>query len=237
MTLCQTNYVTDTRVLQTFQCVKLNDQSQHFHVLNRGTTMRIKQEEKFDEKYYERFYHNTLTQVASPEQNWRASALVMAWMKHLDVKISDVIEFGCGTGHVREVVQEHYPDASYLGVEISVYACEQYGWTQGNIEDFNAGMGFDLVVCRDVLQYLDDARAEQAIANLTRHTRYALWFDALTQEDWDHHCDRERTDGEAHLREANWYRDKLKEEFWNIGGGVFIKRCSGLVIYALERAA
>jgi hypothetical protein len=50
------------------------------------------------------------------------------------------------------------------------------------------------VICYDVLQYLKPAQARQAIANLARVCRGALYFGALPLEDWRDNCDQGRTD-------------------------------------------
>jgi len=53
---------------------------------------------------------------------------------------------------------------------------------------------FDLVVCYDVMQYLDDRTAARAITSLGRLTRGLLYISALTARDWRENCDRTRTD-------------------------------------------
>ncbi len=62
-----------------------------------------------------------------------------------------------------------------------------------------------------------------------------LYLGVLTKEDWDQNCDRARTDGEAYLREAEWYRARLDRWFVNVGGGVFLQRNSGTILWELER--
>jgi hypothetical protein len=56
----------------------------------------------------------------------------------------------------------------------------------------------------------------------------------LTAEDWRDNCDRRATDGNVHLRPARWYRRRLERHFRVCGGGVFLHRDSGAVLYALE---
>ena len=49
-----------------------------------------------------------------------------------------------------------FPRARYTGLEVSPYLCERYGWEQGSLVDLDSSSRpFDLVVCYDVLQYLD----------------------------------------------------------------------------------
>ena len=82
----------------------------------------------------------------------------------------------------------------------------------------------DLVVCYDVLQYLDDREAARAIANFKRLTRAALYVSALTREDWREHCDRTLTDRAVHLRAGDWYRRRLARDFRYLGFGVWLRK-------------
>jgi O-methyltransferase involved in polyketide biosynthesis len=91
-----------------------------------------------------------------------------------------------------------------------------------------------LVICKGVLQYLDRAEAERALANLAELCRGCLYLEALTREDWNDACDRERTDGEVYLRPASFYRTHLRKQFRSAGAGVFVHERSPAVLYALE---
>jgi len=93
---------------------------------------------------------------------------------------------------------------------------------------------FDLVICQGVLQYLDDRTAARALANLARWTDGVLFLEALTRRDWRENCDRERTDGDVHLRDGAWYRRRLARHFQRCGGGVFVARAAGCSLFELE---
>ena len=60
----------------------------------------------------------------------------------------------------------------------------------GPLQSLRMRERFELVICYDVLQYLEPAQARQAIANLARVCRGALYFGALTREDWRDNCDQ-----------------------------------------------
>jgi hypothetical protein len=94
----------------------------------------------------------------------------------------------------------------------------------------------DLVVCYDVLQYLDDRDAARALLNLHRLTRAALYVSALTREDWRENCDRQRSDGNVHLRSGQWYRRRLKRNFNHLGCGVWLRKDLTALQWDLERA-
>jgi trans-aconitate methyltransferase len=185
---------------------------------------------RFDASYYERFY-DELGIASGVETLVR---FVCAYLDHLDVEVHELLDFGCGQGLWRTPLLRAYPDARYVGVELSEHACATWGWTRGSVVDFTRKRKADLVICQGVLQYLDDDDARAAIHNLARHTRGALYLEVLTQEDWDHNCDRAATDGDVHLRATDWYRALLAEHFRNCGGGVFIPRDSSVVMFEIE---
>jgi hypothetical protein len=93
----------------------------------------------------------------------------------------------------------------------------------------------DLVVCYDVLQYLDDREAGRAIANLPKLTRAAIYLSALTREDWRENCDRTRTDRAVHLRPGDWYRRRLRRRFSYVGFGVWLRKDVTAILWDLER--
>ena len=95
---------------------------------------------------------------------------------------------------------------------------------------------FDLVVCYDVLQYLTDAEAARAIANLGRLCRGALFLHAPTREDWQRNADRSCSDEDIHLRPTDWYRTRLARRFRHAGFGLYVRRNVPLVQWELARA-
>lgn len=191
---------------------------------------------KFDAAYYERYYRDPRTRVADADVTRRLAAFVCAYLRHLDLKVRRVLDLGCGVGHWRDALADELPRARYQGVEFSEYLCEEHGWEQGSVVDYESDRPFDLVVCQGVLQYLTDRQAAQAIDNLASLCSGALWLEALTKEDWEENCDQRRTDGAVHLRPAAWYRRRLARHFDNAGGGLFVPRQGLVTLYELERA-
>ena len=186
---------------------------------------------RFDKAYFDRYYLNPATAAATVRDAEIEADFVAAFLKHLDIEVRTIIDLGCGIGRLLKALAKRYPNAAPLGVDGSRHACETYGWKHGVLPDFAPNSSYDLVVCRDVLAYLDDADAAASIETLADAAGAALFFGALTIEDIAL-CDPERTDADVHLRPSAWYRRRLMEHFEPVGGGVWAEeagRCVDLV--------
>jgi len=191
----------------------------------------------FDEAYYQRFYVDPKTRAMGPQAFTRLGDYVCSALRYLEQPVKRVLDLGCGLGQWRNAIERHFPKASYRGVEVSGYLCAKFGWQEGSVIDYRSRWPFDLVICSDVLQYLDETEARAAIDNLGRLCRGVMYFGALTELDWHENCDQTRTDSIGYLRTGDWYRQHLAERFDNIGGGLFVSHRSPIVLYELETLA
>ncbi|NDF85284.1 MAG: class I SAM-dependent methyltransferase [Gammaproteobacteria bacterium] len=204
--------------------------------MTRANATRSGDESRFDREYYRRFYRDGRTSVTSRAEMTARAQLIAAYTKHIGCPVSSMLDAGCGLGLMREPLLRALPGATYVGLEYSEYLCQRYGWIQGSIADFESRQPFDLVVCFDVLQYLDEADAARAIRNLARLCRGVLFFSALTRRDWRENADQSRTDRQVAMRTARWYRERLARHFRQIGAGFWIRRGAPLVTWELESA-
>ena len=188
----------------------------------------------FDAKYYQRYYFDRRTAVASRAEMRARARLIAAMTAHAGLPVRRILEAGCGTGMLRSALRRLLPRAQYTGLETSEYLCERYGWQHGRIEQYRTRAPFDLVVCYDVLQYLDDRAAARALANFGRLCRGVLYFSALTRHDLKHNADPARTDANVHLRSAHWYRTRLRRQFREAGLGFWLRRGAPLTLWELE---
>ncbi len=189
---------------------------------------------KFDRDYYRRFYYDPTTAVANRGEMAARARLIAAMTEHAGVPVRRILEAGCGTGLLRSTLKRLLPRARYTGLETSEYLCDRYGWAHGRIERYTARAPFDLVICYDVLQYLDDRAAVRALANFGRLCRGVLYFSALTSHDLKHNADPERTDTHVHLRSAQWYRKRLRRQFREAGLGFWLRRGAPITLWELE---
>ena len=189
----------------------------------------------FDADFYQRYYVDPDTRVASRADTVRLGRFICGFTAYLGFTVKRVLDAGCGLGHLRGPVREFFPRARYVGLETSEYLCRRYGWKRESIADYAPKQPFDLVFCHDVLQYLPEREAISALANLARLSRGALYFSVLTAEDWRRNADRSKTDSGVHLRPADWYRRRLLRRFRPLGGGLLVRRGFDPLLWELEK--
>ncbi|HKT75043.1 MAG TPA: class I SAM-dependent methyltransferase [Steroidobacteraceae bacterium] len=188
----------------------------------------------FDRHYYQRFYYDPRTAVTTRHEMRARARLIAAYCRHAGLPVRSILDAGCGTGLLRSPLLRALPEATYTGLDPSEYLCHRYGWQHGHLEDHRVAKPFDLVICYDVLQYLDTRAATRALANLAKLCRGILYFTALTRHDWEHNCDRQRTDRDVHLRSGRWYRQQLRRAFNEVGVGFWLRRGAPLTVWELE---
>ncbi len=186
----------------------------------------------FDAAYYQRYYHNPKTRAVSPEEQQRQATFIAAYLRYLAVEVSSILDIGCGIGTFLQQFKNEFPDASRHGVEFSTYLCEHYGWQHGSVVDVDTAPA-DLVVCNDVLAYLDKNACAQAIQHLAELAQSALYLSVMTSEDMAI-VDTEHSDMQQQPRSFRWYRKHLDPHFQSVGGGLFIKKPLTVSLWRLE---
>ncbi len=190
---------------------------------------------QFDAAFFARYYGDPETRVADDGDAATLAALVAGAVHYTGVKVRSILDAGCGVGLLRAPLLAAFPGASYVGLEASEYLCAQHGWVQGSLADYAPRRRYDLVVCHDVLQYLDDRSAARSLARLAALCDGMLYFSALTKRDARQVADRARSDFDVHLRDGDWYRRRLRRGFRHLGFGVHLSRDYEPVEWELER--
>jgi SAM-dependent methyltransferase len=201
-----------------------------------ATSMRNRAAAKntFDAAYYRRFYRDARTRVASREELRLQATFAATFIRRLDIPVKKILDAGCGLGLMRAPLLRAFPEAKYLGVEVSEYLCQRYGWTHASLSEFNTHERFDVVICLDVVQYFDDRTAACVLENLARWCRGALYFFVPTTEDWDDGVDQQVSDTNVYVRSAQWYRQRLRKHFRHLGQGLLLKRDVPVVQWAIQ---
>lgn len=190
---------------------------------------------KFDAAYYRRYYLDPRTRAVSQREMDLQGQLLAAQLRRLGLPVRRILDAGCGLGLLRRSLQTAFPRAKYVGLEVSRYLCKRLGWIEGSVVDFESRVPFDLVICHDVPQYLDDRAAARAVRNLAALCCGALYFHVPTEEDRRENIDPAGTDTNVYWRPANWYRQRLRRDFVHTGLGLHVRRDVPLVQWTLEQ--
>ena len=196
--------------------------------------MQRKAVRAFDRAYFNKYYFSPATRVTTRAEMKIRADLIAAVLKHAQVPVRSILDAGCGLGLMRAGFKAALPKARYTGLEASAYLCRRYQWVQDSIAAYRPSRPFDLLVCYDVMQYLDDPDAARAVANFARLTCAGLYFSALTLADWRNNCDRSLTDSNVHLRSGDWYRRRLRKNFRYLGFGVWVRKNVTVIRWDLE---
>ena len=189
----------------------------------------------FDSAYFRKYYFDVATRVTTAAEMRSRAQLIAAILRHASVPVRSILDAGCGIGLLRKAFAKVLPRARYVGLESSEYLCARYQWEKGSVTDYAPRLPSDLVVCYDVLQYLDDRGASRAIANFAKLSNAAVYVSALTREDWRANCDRQLTDRSVHLRPGDWYRRRLRRRFNYLGFGVWLRNDATAILWDMER--
>lgn len=189
---------------------------------------------RFDAAYYRRFYGaNGVHDAASIAHLAAAVHGMCAWW---GVEPRSVLDVGAGPGLWRDWYREHHPSVRVTSVDVSEYACAQWGHERRDIATWRPARPSDLVICHGVLHYLADSDATSAIEHLAAATRYVLYLEAPTARDLAEVVDPERTDMDTHARSGAWYHRRLDPHFRQAGAGLWVRRDT-VPLFELEAAA
>lgn len=191
---------------------------------------------RFDPSFYARFYLNPRTRVTSRAEMAERARTIATLVRHLSIPVRRILDAGCGLGWMRAPLCRDFPNARYVGLEVSEHLCERHGWTWASLANYRARAPFDLIICYDVMQYLPEVEARRAMRNLARLCRGALYFHAPTREDWRDNADLTCSDKNIHLRAADWYRSRLARSFHHAGFGLYVRRGAPFLQWELEKA-
>lgn len=196
--------------------------------------------ERFDRAYFDRWYRSPRRRVATAAEVRRRAALAVGtaeWL--LGRPLRSVLDVGCGEGMWRAAVLALRPRARWDGVDASEYVVRRFGrargirrGTIGTLRSVGLLARYDLVVCADVLHYVDDeelARGLRAIRTLTAGVAYLPLF---TSED-----EIEGDVGAVRPRGRRWYLARFRRAGLRpCGLGFYAPPGTAATLASLERA-
>jgi SAM-dependent methyltransferase len=171
---------------------------------------------QYDQAYFERWYRDPALKdqaIGGTARLARKVAMAVATAEyHLERPIRTVLDIGCGEGVWRAPLLKLRPKISYLGFDNSQYAIERFGPRRNlhyarfaDFEHLRPCAPVDLLVCSDVLHYLDTRELDRGLPSLAELCQGVAFLETFTREDG--------IDGDTHgfkRRPAKFYRQRLE---------------------------
>jgi len=164
---------------------------------------------KYDEAYFDRWYRGRARIGAEPDVRRKVAMAVSIAEFFLRRTIRNAIDIGCGEAPWFVHLRDLRPKVRYVGYDPGDYAVAEFGASRnvrrgafGDVGSLKIRERFDLVICADVLHYLQDDEIVRGLPALVRLMRGAAFLEVLTRED-----DVVGDTVGLMRRPASWYRD------------------------------
>ncbi|GAB4184476.1 MAG: class I SAM-dependent methyltransferase [Wenzhouxiangellaceae bacterium] len=176
---------------------------------------------QYDERYFQRWYHDPDSEQDLQHELQRKVALALAVSEYyLGRPVESVLDVGCGEGSWRAPLLALRPGLDYRGVDASEYAVARYGaernlhWVSfGQLAEVRFGPPVDLLVCADVMYYLSSRELRRGLSGFAELCDGVAFMEVCCAED-----DVAGDDEEYHPRSARWYRKTFREFGWTACG-------------------
>jgi len=157
--------------------------------MNRPPTNRTDAPKRYDRAYFDRWYRREGIHDRAGLARKIAVAVSVAEY-HLGRPVRTVLDIGAGEGAWRAPLMRLRPGIAYLGFDNSAYAVERYGRSRNlhfaEFADFAqlrpCGPA-DLLVCSDVLHYLETADIRRGLPGLAALCGGIAYLEAWTRDD------------------------------------------------------
>lgn len=192
----------------------------------------------YNRAYFDRWYRRE--GMGDAKRLARKVALAVAMAEyHLERPIRSVLDIGCGEGAWRTPLLKLRPRLDYLGFDASEYAVRRYSGSRnihyarfGDFEYLRPCPPADLLVCSDVLHYLDTRELNRGLPGLADLCGGVAFIEMFAKEDA-----AIGDEDEFHARPASFYRRKLADAgFVQIGSHGWLSPALAGHATALEHA-
>ncbi|HVZ49172.1 MAG TPA: class I SAM-dependent methyltransferase [Gemmatimonadaceae bacterium] len=145
----------------------------------------------YDQAYFDRWYRDPRRRIATPADITRKARLVVGVAESLLQRpVRSALDIGCGEGAWRRVLQGIRPGLRYVGVDSSAYVVSRFGasrgiryGTFGTLATADLAGPFDLVICCDMLQYVEAAELSRGLASVAGLLGGVAYLEAYTTSD------------------------------------------------------
>jgi SAM-dependent methyltransferase len=145
----------------------------------------------YDKPYFDRFYRHPTDRVSTKTGLERKVRLAVGVAEFLMARpVRTVLDIGCGEAPWHSVLRRMRPEVRYLGIDSSEYVVERFGATRNikrgdvaHLDRLRLPRRVDLVVCADVLQYVDTKTVERALRGIRRVLGGVAYIEMFVTED------------------------------------------------------
>ena len=192
---------------------------------------------QYDHAYFQRWYRDPT--IGGAARLARKVALAVSTAEYyLERPVRTVLDIGCGEGAWRAPLLKLRPKLQYLGFDSSQYAIQRFGARRNlhfarfaDFEHLRPCAPVDLLVCSDVMHYLDTRELDRGLPALAELCAGVAFLETFTRED--------ETDGDDvgfKARPAKFYRQRFQAQgFVALGSHLWLSPALGDSTSALER--
>jgi len=168
----------------------------------------------YDQAYFDRWYRDPRYALFHHGMLPRRVQLAVAASEYLlERPIRSVLDVGCGEGRWRPLLKHVRPRIRYVGVDSSAYVVARYGKRRhlrlgrlGQLGRLGLEGRFDLIVCSDVLHYVEREELRRGLRAIARLLEGVAFLELFTSED-----ETEGDDLDFQRRSGAVYRRLFKE--------------------------
>lgn len=145
----------------------------------------------YDRAYFDRWYRRPAERVTTRTALERKVRMAIGVTEYLLGRpLRTVLDVGCGEASWYPIVRRLRRDARYIGVDSSDYALERFGaarnirrGTLGSLGGMRLPRRLDLIVCADVLQYVDTPELVRGLRAIRRLLGGIAYIETFATED------------------------------------------------------
>lgn len=145
----------------------------------------------YDRAYFERWYRHPTDRVSTRLSLERKVRMAIAVTEFLIGRhVRTILDIGCGEAPWFPIVRRIRPEAKYIGIDSSDYVLERFGDARnirrgslGELATMKLRRDVDLIVCADVLQYVDTPELDRGLRAIRRLLGGVAYIEAFATED------------------------------------------------------
>ncbi len=145
----------------------------------------------YDNAYFDKWYRHPRHAVGSRSELKRKVAMAVAVAEYyLGRPIRNVLDVGCGEAPWRAPLLALRPALDYRGLDASEYVVRRYGKSRniglarfGQLAELRLDARFDLIVCSDVLHYLQGREIRAGLAGIVDMLDGVAFIEVFTRRD------------------------------------------------------